>query len=131
VTTVITGPYGPFRYTVPTATWWWADDLYRIHGFEPGDIVPTTDLLVAHKHPEDAAVATAIIQNALTSGQPFALWHRIIDARQRTRTVVQVGDGVHDAEGNLVEVRGYMVDVTGSKRSQTARDIDEAVRRSA
>jgi hypothetical protein len=131
VTTVITGPYGPFRYTVPTATWWWADDLYRIHGFEPGDIVPTTDLLVAHKHPEDAAVATAIIQNALTSGQPFALWHRIIDARQRTRTVVQVGDGVHDASGTLVEVRGYMVDVTGSKRSQTARDIDEAVRRSA
>ena len=131
MTTVITGPYGPFVYVVSTGTWWWSDDLYRIHGFEPGDVVPTTDLLVAHKHPDDAAVATAIILNAFTSGEPFALWHRIIDARRRTRTVVSVGDGVRDAEGNLVEVRGYMVDVTGSKRGQTARDIDEAVRRSA
>ncbi len=131
MTTVITGPYGPFVYNVRTQSWWWSDDLYRILGFEPGDIVPTTDLLVAHKHPDDAAVATAIILNAFTSGEPFALWHRIIDARRRTRTVVSVGDGVRDATGNLVEVRGYMVDVTGSKRGQTARDIDEAVRRSA
>lgn len=131
MTTVITGPYGPFRYNVATKAWWWSDDLYRIHGFEPGDVVPTTELFVRHKHPDDAAVATAIILNAFTSGEPFALWHRIIDARLRTRTVVSVGEGVHDDTGTLVEVRGYMVDVTGSKRSQTARDIDEAVRRSA
>jgi hypothetical protein len=131
MTTVITGPYGPFIYRVATKSWWWSDDLYRIHGFEPGDVVPTTELIVAHKHPDDAAVATAIILNAFTSGEPFALWHRIIDARLRTRTVVSVGDGVRDASGELVEVRGYMVDVTGSKRGQTARDIDEAVRRSA
>lgn len=130
MTTVITGPHGPFVYTVATGEWWWADDLYRILGFEPGDVVPTTDLLVAHKHPDDAAVATAMILNAFASGEPFALWHRIIDARRRTRFVVSVGEGVYDA-GTLVEVRGYMVDVTGSKRSQTARDIDEAVRRSA
>lgn len=131
MTTVITGPYGPFVYTVATEQWWWSDDLYRILGFEPGDVVPTTDLLVRHKHPDDAAVATAMILNAFTSGEPFALWHRIIDARMRTRFVVSVGDGVRDAEGELLEVRGYMVDVTGSKRSQTAREVDEAVRRSA
>lgn len=131
MTTVITGPWGPFRYNVATRRWWWSDDIYRMHGFEPGEVVPTTDLLTRHKHPEDAAVATAIILNAFTSGEPFALWHRIIDARMRTRTVVSVGDGVRDDAGTLVEIRGYMVDVTGSKRSQTARDIDEAVRRSA
>lgn len=131
MTAVITGPYGPFVFNVTTQQWWWSDDLYRIHGFAPGDVVPTTELMVRHKHPDDAAVATAIILNAFTSGEPFALWHRIIDARLRTRTVVSVGDGVRNEAGELVEVRGYMVDVTGSKRSQTARDVDEAVRRSA
>lgn len=82
-------------------------------------------------HPDDAVVAEAIITAAFVSGEPFALWHRILDARRRVRQVVSVGDGVRDADGTLTEVRGFMVDVTGSKRSQTARDIDEAVRRSA
>jgi hypothetical protein len=131
MTTVITGPHGPFTYNVVTGRWWWSDDLYLIHGFAPGDVVPTTELMFRHKHPDDAAVAKAILLNAFASGEPFALWLRIIDARMRTRTVVTVGDGVRDSSGELVEVRGYMVDVTGSKRSQTARDIDEAVRRSA
>ena len=131
MTTLITGPYGPFVYTVATQRWWWSDELYRIHGFEPGDVVPTTALLVAHKHPDDAAVATVIITNALSSGEPYALWHRIIDARRRTRQVVSVGEGVRDEAGTLVEVRGYMVDVTGSKRAETVREIDDAVRRSA
>lgn len=131
MTTVITGPYGPFRYDVAAERWWWSDDLYRVLGFDPGDVVPTTDLLFRHKHPDDAAVATAMLLNAFTSGEPFALWLRIIDARLRTRMVVAVGDGRRDETGELVEVRGYMVDVTGSMRSQTARDVDEAVRRSA
>lgn len=131
MTTVITGPYGPFVYTVATGSWWWSDDLYRILGFEPGDVVPTTDLLLRHKHPDDVAVATALIHSAFSSGEPFALWHRVIDARTRTRTVVSVGRGVRDDAGELVEVHGYMVDVTGSTRGQTAREVDEAVRRSA
>lgn len=131
MTAVITGPFGPFVYTVATKTWWWSDDLFRILGFEPGEVVPTTDLLVAHKHPGDAAVATTIIENALSSGEPFALWHRVLDSRRRTRNVVSVGDGIRDEGGVLREVRGFMVDVTGSQRSQTARDVDEAVRRSA
>ena len=131
VTTVVNGPYGSFVYQVADRSWWWSDELYRLYGFEPGEVVPTTELLVAHKHPDEAAVATVLIDNAFASGEPFALWHRVVDAQRRTRTVVSVGEGVRDAADDLVEVRGYMVDVTGSVRGQTARDVDEAVRRSA
>lgn len=131
VTTVVNGPYGSFVYQVANRSWWWSDELYRLYGFEPGEVVPTTELLVAHKHPDEAAVATVLIDNAFTSGEPFALWHRVVDAQRRTRTVVSVGEGVRDATGRVVEVRGYMVDVTGAVRGQTARDVDEAVRRSA
>ncbi len=127
----VPGPFGPFVYTLASGDWWWSDGLFRIHGFEPGDVVPTTEFLVAHKHPEDAAVALAVIERTLTGGEPFALWHRIIDAHQRVRQVVSVGDGVYDETGTLVEIRGHMVDVTESMRTETSRQIDEAVRRSA
>ncbi|MEA2228400.1 MAG: hypothetical protein QOF04_2030, partial [Solirubrobacteraceae bacterium] len=31
----------------------WSDELYRIHGFEPGSVEPSADMLVALVHPED------------------------------------------------------------------------------
>lgn len=131
VTSPVAGHFGPFSYNVATHTWWWSDALFRIHGFEPGDVVPTTELLVAHKHPDDAAVSMAVIQGALMGGQPFSLWHRIVDASRRVRQVVSIGDGVRDAGGRLVEISGYMVDITDSLRAETKREVDEAVQRSA
>jgi hypothetical protein len=129
--TPVTGPFGPFTYTVATRSWWWSDGLFQIHGFAPGDVVPTTELLVSHKHPDDLEAAQQVIDRALGAGETFALWHRIVDAKRRVRNVVSVGDGVRDESGALREVRGFMVDVTESKRAETSRDVDEAVRRSA
>ena len=48
---------GRFSYDVPTDTWWWSTSLYTIHGFTPGEIVPTTALMAAHQHPDDRAGA--------------------------------------------------------------------------
>lgn len=131
MTAPVPGPFGPFRYDVTSRSWRWSDPLFGIFGFQPGEVVPTTELLLAHKHPEDAAVARAAIETALTSGRPFSLWHRIIDTRGRVRRVVSVGDAVRDGDGRLVEVHGYLVDVTEQLRVETGREVDEAVRRSA
>src|SRR5690606_16902586 len=44
---------GQYRLDLTTGVWWWSPETYRLHGFEPGEVVPTTALVLAHKHPED------------------------------------------------------------------------------
>ncbi|WP_313663021.1 hypothetical protein [Cellulosimicrobium cellulans] len=44
---------GRYRLELATGTWWWSSETYRVHGFEPGEVVPTTELVLAHKHPDD------------------------------------------------------------------------------
>ena len=44
---------GRFTYRPVTDTWTWSDGIFRIHGFEPGEVVPTTALVMAHIHPDD------------------------------------------------------------------------------
>lgn len=131
MTTSNAGPVGPFRYIVASDTWWWSDAVYEIHGFVPGEVVPSAELILSHKHPEDAVKAARILESALARGGQFAFWHRIIDAQERVRQVITVGGGVHDHQGRLEEVRGYLVDVTDPLRDTTAKQIDDAVRASA
>jgi hypothetical protein len=126
-----TGPFGLFRYTVETGTWWWSEPVYEIHGFTPGEVVPTTELIMSHKHPEDADEVAASLKVVLTEGAPFSSWHRIVDARSRIRQVVSVGEGVRDGSGRLAEIRGWLVDLTEPKRRSLTTAIDEAVRASA
>lgn len=129
----VTGPCGSFRYLTQADIWWWSDDLYRIHGFEPGEVVPTTELLLAHTHPDDLGRVEHAWRAALDGGnrRAFALWHRLVDAHRRVRHVVLVGEADPAARPDDVEMRGYLVDLTDASRALTAREVDEAVRRSA
>jgi hypothetical protein len=126
-----TPPVGRFRYVSAVDRWWWSDEMFQMHGFDPGDVVPTTELLQSHKHPEDRAFAIDSLAEALRNGQPFCCRHRIVDNRQKVRTIVSIGQGVTDAEGAVIELRGFFIDVTRSLQRDIATQTKEAVERSA
>jgi len=115
---------GRFSYDVPTQTWWWSTSLYTVYGFAPGEIVPTAGLMLAHHHPDDRAGTVQLITAAVTGGKPFSSRHRILDARRRVHTVVTVGEGIRNEHGQVVEVRGYLIDVTDALH----RDVRAATR---
>jgi len=122
-----TGPIGTFDYTLATETWHWSEQLFGIHGFGPGDVVPTTDLVLAHKHPDDREVAARAIEEVRSHGTPFTLWHRVVDAAGAHHQVLTVGAGVRDETGTLVGVRGQMVDLTEAVRRFATREVEEAI----
>jgi hypothetical protein len=120
------------RYDVAADTWWWSDRMYQLHGFEPGDIVPTTALILAHKHPDDRERVRVVLARAARTGAPFSTVHRIMDATGAERLVATAGEGRRDPDtGKVVEVLGYWVDVTPSVREAAAEQANQAIVASA
>ncbi|MFD7311986.1 PAS and ANTAR domain-containing protein [Promicromonospora sp. NPDC059942] len=124
---------GRYRYDVATDEWWWSDEMYRIHGFEPGDVVPTTALILAHKHPDDPPAGRQAPAGVVTAtGQPFSSVHRIMDARGQERTVVVVGQGRRDPDTRrVVELVGYFIDVTAGIKAQANRAANSSIQAAA
>ena len=44
---------GAFRFYFDDQRWEWSEQVQRMHGYQPGTITPTTELMLSHKHPED------------------------------------------------------------------------------
>ena len=105
-------PAARFRYDVPSGTWWWSPGMFALHGFETGEVDPSTDLLMAHKHPEDLLATEETLRGVLTTGEPFCCRHRVVDSAGGVREVLSVGEGFHDDDGKVVAVQGYFVDLT-------------------
>jgi hypothetical protein len=120
-----------FRYDVASGRWEWSPEMFALHGFHPGEVQPSTELMMAHKHPQDRALTVVTLEQVLVDGQPFCCRHRIIDATGTVRTVLSLGEGVCDSAGAVVAVRGYFIDVTESPHREAAQAAAEAVRRSA
>jgi hypothetical protein len=126
----VIGPLaGAFTWDIPANRWRWTDEMYVIHGFAPHEVVPTTELLLSHKHPEDRAKAEGVVDRFLSTGERFACHHRIIDAQSRERHVLVVAGGATDAYGALTEMSGFMVDLTSSRLADLQPAVHDAVER--
>jgi PAS domain S-box-containing protein len=104
---------GRFRFFLDGHRWEWSAAVARMHGYKPGQVQPTTDLLLKHKHPDDRERVAAVLDRVM-GGKPFSSRHRILDTGGRTHCVVVVGDRMLDGEGTVIGTSGFYVDVTDS-----------------
>lgn len=103
---------GRYRYDLENDSWWWSDELYRMYGFSPGEVVPSGSILLAHTHPEDVEPAAALISTAVMHGGQYSLRHRIVDKAHRVRTVVSIGEALTDIHGTVIGLAGFVSDLT-------------------
>lgn len=103
---------GTFRFWFVGQRWEWSDEVARMHGYEPGAVVPTTELLLSHKHPDDRQHVQDLLDHALHLGGSFSSRHRFIDTGGKVHTVIVLGDRMLDAAGTVVGTEGYYIDLT-------------------
>lgn len=105
-------PAGWFRFYFTDQRWEWSEQVYRMYGYEPGQVAPTTELVLSHKHPEDRGRVSATIDQIVNTPAPFSARHRIIDTGGRVRQVIAVADRLLDDQGDVIGTQGFIVDVS-------------------
>ena len=103
---------GWFRFYFRDDRWEWSPEVARMHGYRPGSVEPTTELVLSHKHPEDRPHVGGLLAGIRESRQAFSSRHRIVDTAGRVHHVIVVADTLTDDSGETVGTHGFYVDVT-------------------
>jgi PAS domain S-box-containing protein len=99
-----------------------------MHGYQPGTVTPTTELVLSHKHPKDRDQIAQTIATIRQTGQPLSSRHRIIDTSGKVRFVIVVGDELRDEGGRVLGTQGFYIDATPDEREhQDQMDAQLAV----
>lgn len=105
---------GWFRFYFADERWEWSEQVQILHGYAPGSVTPTTELVLSHKHPDDRHQVAATLEEMRRTHRTFSTRHRIIDTRGVIHEVVVIGDQLNDDSGRLIGTHGFYVDVTPS-----------------
>ena len=54
---------GWYRFYFGDERWEWSDEVAVLHGYRPATVTPTTELVLAHKHPDDYAQVAATLDD--------------------------------------------------------------------
>jgi len=118
---------GWFRFYFADERWEWSPQVEWMHGYEHGNVDPTTDLVLSHKHPDDYGQIAATLQEIRRTSGAFSTRHRIIDTHGEVHHVVVVGDQLFDDSGAVIGTHGFYVDVTPSVNEAQEEIVSEHV----
>ena len=110
---------GTFRYDGASGRLDWSEELYLIHGYGRGEIVPTLDLFLSHKHPDDRTRSRDIFTRVRNGGGSLFSVDRLIDARLREHRILTTGEGVLDERGKLSHIDAFVIDLTKALQKET------------
>jgi hypothetical protein len=102
---------GWFRFYFADERWEWSEQVQAMHGYQPGTVTPTMELVLSHKHPDDYQQVADTLEEMRRSHRAFSTRHRIIDTKGVVHSIVVIGDQLFD-DGELVGTHGFYVDVT-------------------
>lgn len=118
---------GAFRFWFVGQRWEWSDEVATMHGYEPGEVEPTTELLLSHKHPDDRAHVQELLDYALRSEESFSSRHRFIDTAGTVHDAIVVADRMLDESGAVLGTAGYYIDLTNSFDEARQEVLDTAL----
>ncbi len=94
----------------------WSDEVYRIYGLDSRqdtiDLAKVSEMI----HPEDRELVFRAAEEALRSGNPADIEHRLVRPDGEVRTIHSVGTVKRDASGRPCEMFGTAQDITDRKR---------------
>jgi PAS domain S-box-containing protein len=106
----------------------WSDEVFRIHGMEPG-VPPTLADAMDYYHPDDRARVAAIVDSAITERRDFTYDARIIRADASIRHMVTQAQIEVDDTGAARAIFGVFQDVTERElAAATLRDSEARFR---
>ncbi|MFZ2512763.1 MAG: PAS and ANTAR domain-containing protein [Gordonia sp. (in: high G+C Gram-positive bacteria)] len=102
---------GSFRYWFDTDLWEWSAEVAAMHGYRPGEVTPTTDLLRGHTDPEDRAEFDRLLETLHATRSHFSSQHRIVDSSGTVHPVTVVGRTFTGLDGTVAGSEGFYLDL--------------------
>jgi len=111
---------GTFVSDNTTRPLYWSEELFRTFGFDPQQGLPTREQPLQLIHPEDMGKFLQAWDRAIKERVDADVEYRLVFPDGTVKYVYGQGHPVLNANGELVEIVGTMIDITERKRAEEA-----------
>lgn len=118
---------GSFEWFEGVDHFFWSEELFRIHGYEPNSIEITLNFYTSLIHPDDLEKCKNYVSSMFTNKTNFAFEYRIIRPDKTVRYAYLTAKLVLDDQENIVKIIGNLQDITELKNAAILLEKTESI----
>ncbi|MBK8503813.1 MAG: PAS domain-containing protein [Saprospiraceae bacterium] len=111
------GKIGMWKVDFEKNLYEWSDNLYRIYGFQPGEIELDTSSY-GNVHPDDRAIIIRSHQKIRQDGKPVEFEFRRINKQGEIINIISKGKVDKNVDGKVTAIRGICINVTELRKKE-------------
>lgn len=115
--------FGSWKVDLLTGKHQWSDEVFRMLGFEPGDIEPGYELLFQHVHDQDKLGLEHALAQAIKKRDVQEHEFRIVTTEKMEKTLHSRILVKRNEEHVAVQLLGFTLDITRQKRQTQALEL--------
>lgn len=109
---------GSWERNLRTNELMWSDELYRIYGLSPAEVMPSTEVFIDQiVHPDDKIRVKEHVQR-IYAGDVQSMQYRVIGPEGEVRVVYAEPEIIFDKDNKPEVLRGITVDITERKKAE-------------
>ncbi|MDP1570893.1 MAG: PAS domain S-box protein [Vicinamibacterales bacterium] len=116
---------GSWHLDAATGQMTWSEEVFRMHGLEPGSPAPDMAQMERALTPGSFRNLGAAMQNALSGAAVAEIELELVRPDGAHRWVVSRAEPLGDADGRIVALKGTIQDITDRKRTELALRASE------
>ena len=113
---------GSWALNLHTGARFWSQETFRIFGCDPERVKPTWSDILERVHPEDRPAIVEKAKTETTVKEDSAFDFRIVLPDGTIKHLHSISHPVMDESGEITEIVGTLMDVTGRKQAEALRD---------
>lgn len=106
---------GSWEWDIPSDVVLWSDELYRIYGLPPQELMITYREFLERVHPEDLERVESLVAQAYQEHRPLSFEHRIVQPDGTVRMLQARCKVILDETGQPIKMIGTGLDITERK----------------
>lgn len=118
---------GSFEWFSGIEHFFWSEELFRIHGYEPNAVEITLNFYETLVHKDDLEKCKKYIESMFQDKTNFAFEYRIIRPDKSIRYIYLTAKLVLDAEQNITKIIGNLQDITELKNAAILLEKTESI----
>ena len=111
---------GHWSWDVASGDLYWSDEIYRIFGYQPGEIEPVYENFIATLHPDGITSTKQSEKKAFAEGKTHSVDHLIIRHDGSQTWVHEEAMAITDNEGKPIRLTGTVQDISERKALEQA-----------